>query len=412
MGGLVVSCQHVRIPQPSATTQDSTPPLLKLGSAGLRKDISLTQDSTISEKRRAKRSDEILLLASAEDAETGIKQVSLHIELRISCGQTTTHQTFTETNRAHPNGTLPVKLAKPYTINFGPMRAGCGHTTSRIEYSIVAETENGVGQIRRLQPASISSFGPDTVRVATFNIFGGKAGGHPDSVYQRWGQFLGSKADVLLLNEVIDHRIALLLANAAGMPFVHKMSDGDVAIIAREQLYNIQEHKVAAPGNNNLGSNYSSILSAVINIAGYPHQFYSTHWAIRSNDTLYPAHWSSTARLLAAKKIIDTALPLPEIVIIGGDLNAFSGYGPQDHDENQGTPDWVGPTAEVELLRNRFRDPFVEINMTNNDYCSNKRIDYILVDGPYVPVRYEACFAEASPSDHPLVIVTFEAGDF
>ena len=51
------------------------------------------------------------------------------------------------------------------------------------------------------------------------------------------------------------------------------------------------------------------------------------------------------------------------------------------------------------------------MNLANGAHCSNQRIDYIMVSGPYVPVKYEACFSDASPSDHPFVLTTFEAGD-
>ena len=94
----------------------------------------------------------------------------------------------------------------------------------------------------------------------------------------------------------------------------------------------------------------------------------------------------------------------------GGDLNAYSGVGPQDNDGLPGTPDFVGSASEIDFLRTRFSDPFIRMNLGNGDHCSNQRIDYIMSSGPYVPVKYETCF-DATPSDHPFVLITFEAGD-
>jgi hypothetical protein len=123
------------------------------------------------------------------------------------------------------------------------------------------------------------------------------------------------------------------------------------------------------------------------------------------------AQQRAPSRLLAAQTIINLISPSSRVVFVGGDLNAFSGFGPQDHDDNPATPDFSGSTAEVDLLRGRFIDPFVVMKQTNDVHCSNKRIDYVMASGAYIPIKYEACFREATPSDHPFVLVTFEAGD-
>jgi hypothetical protein len=115
-------------------------------------------------------------------------------------------------------------------------------------------------------------------------------------------------------------------------------------------------------------------------------------------------------RLLAARAIVGMAPPSSGVVFVGGDMNAYSGFGPQDHDGLRETPDFVGSMAEVDFLRNRFSDPFIAMNLANEAH-SNQRIDYLMRSGPYVPVKYEACFDEALPSDHLFVLITFEAGD-
>lgn len=408
--GLMAGCKAApKVPTPSPTASDATPPMLKLGSAGLKKDLLLNQTSTAAEQRRAKRSDEILLVATAQDLETGIKSVTLDVTLSVLCGPTGTNQTFSETESA-PAGTatLPTELSKTYVFKPAVQRAGCGSSPSSVTLSITASAENGIGKTTLLQPARISSFGPDTVRIATFNLYA--PGNHSDATYQRWGQQLGAKSDVLLLTEVLDQRRAELIADAAGMAHVFKLADGDVAIASRTPLYNIQTRIIDPPGQ--LTSNNSNILSAQSDIGGFPHQFIATHWGIRdANDVLFPAHTSAPSRLRAAQAMIGMTPASSRVVFVGGDLNAYSGFGPQDHDGDPATPDFAGSTTEVDALRTRFSDPFITMNLANDAHCSNQRIDYVMTSGPYVPVKYEACFSEAGPSDHPFLLITFEAGD-
>ncbi len=408
--GLVVGCKTTpTVPTPSPAASDATPPLLDLSSVGLKKEVLLTQNSAVAERRRAKRSDGILFVATAEDSETGIKSVTLGITLSVHCGGTGTVQTFSETQYAPAGtGTLPVTLSKFYFFNIAPKRAACRNSPSSVTLSITALAENGVGQTTHIQPAIVSSFGPDILRVATFNLFSSQ--NWPDSTYQSWGTHLGSKADVVMFTEVPDQRRAELLANAAGMAHVVMMSGGGVAIASRTPLYNIQTRVIDPPGH--LLSNDSKILSVRSDIDGIPHQFIGTHWGIRdANDVLMPANTSSPSRLLAAQAIVGMVPTSSSLVFVGGDMNAYSGFGPQDHDGNSATPDFVGSTNEVNLLLARFSDPFITMNLANEAHCSNSRFDYVMVGGPYVPVKYEACFTEASPSDHPIVLITFEAGD-
>jgi hypothetical protein len=294
-----------------------------------------------------------------------------------------------------------------------PKRAGCQNSPSSVTLSIIASAENGIGRTTQLYPGQVSSFGPDTLRVATFNLYG--PGNHPDSTFVRWGQELGTKADVLILTEVTDRlnaNTAVQLANAAGMAYVVKMNGGDVAIASRTPLYNAQE-RVITPPQGRLESRKSSILSVQSDIGGFPHQFIGTHWGIRDgNDVLWGADNSSPSRLLAAQAIVSMAPLSSKLAFIGGDMNAYSGFGPQDHDGTSATPDFVGSTNEIDFLRTRFSDPFISMGLANDVHCSNNRIDYVMAGGPYIPVKYEACFTnEASPSDHPFVLVTFEAGD-
>lgn len=160
MTGLLAGCAATpTVPAPSTTTTDTTPALLRLGSAGLRRDVLLDQDSTGPDERRARRNDEILFVATARDPETGIRSVTLDVTESTICGPTGTNRTFSET-RSAPAGTgnLPVELAKCYLLKVGPKRAACQSSPSSVNVSILVYAENGMGQVTALHPARIASF--------------------------------------------------------------------------------------------------------------------------------------------------------------------------------------------------------------------------------------------------------------
>jgi hypothetical protein len=410
---LLAGCAPIpTVPTPSSSQRDATSPTLRLGSAGLKKDFLLTQASTAPEQRRAKRAAEVLLVATAQDPETGIKSITFDITQSVICGGRAQNQTFSVTDTASPNtGSLPTQMTKSFTVP--ALRLRCGNVPSSMTVSVTASTENGVGQTTTLPAGRVSSYGPDVLRVATFNLYAPK--NHSDDTYKRWGRELGSKVDVLMLEEVLDQRRAELVAHAAGLPHVLKMSNGDVAVASRTPLYNVQMRTIDVPGR--LTSSDSHILSVQTNIEGAPHQFIAAHWSIRDGDTdadQRPAHVSSPFRLQAAQAMAALVSSSGIPVFAGGDFNAFSGVGRQDHDDNDNTPDFVGSTTEVDFILTKFTDPFIALGVS--DFCSNKRIDYVLMAKPssYYPVSSETCpfFTPALPSDHPFVLATFEAGDF
>lgn len=407
LAGILQGCTTT--PKVPANSPDSTAPQLKLGSAGLKKDILLNESSSTDITRRAKHGDEILLLATAEDAQSGIRQVTLDMSLELVCGGNATTQNFSDSATAPAGNTLPVKLVKSYTFKPANARAGCFGQDSKATLTVRTTTENGAGQRSTLPAAQVASFGPDALRVATFNLAGVQ--NHPDSVYERWGRELGSKADIWLLTEAMDQRRAELVAQTAGMPYVVKSPQGDVAIASRTPLQNVQTRMIEPSGT--LTSKNSHVIAADTVIAGTPHRFISTHWGIRdSNNALFPAQFSSPSRLLAANAVLELAGNPPGIVFVGGDMNAYSGSGPQDHDNDPTTNPLFLATAEIAQLYSVFRDPFKEMQIPNEQYCSNQRIDYVLVTGPYVGKSFEACHGNApAPSDHPFVLVIFEAGD-
>lgn len=385
---------------------DTTSPRLRLEGSGISKLIILTEDSTDPENGRAWSDDNVHFKAHAYDAETGLRHLSLRGELRVLCVPSTSNRLITivepiaETELGSANGaSLPDTLDTQFDLQVASQRARCPSTTQFLELylELRAEAENGEGLIRQLPAAIVSSFGPDIVTVGTFNLH--NPGNYSDSVFERWGQTLGSQADILLLTEVRDRRVAELLASAAGKQFVTDYAG--LAIASRAPLRNVRRETIDPPGR--LTSNDSNILSAQTDLGGYPHQVVVTHWGIRdANDEEFGPERSSPSRLQAAETILNLLEPKPAIVIVGGDLNAYSGIGPQEFGPGVGT-------AEVNLLRSELTDTFEFLALPNERHCSNQRIDYIFVRGPYRPIRYEACFLDAAPSDHPFVLVTLAA---
>lgn len=396
---MIVGCQTPPV-IPTPTTDDLTSPELRLGSAGLMADFNINAQSTASQERRARRTDQILISARAEDPDSGIREVSLQIEIRRTCGGNVETESFSEIRTPTTANGLPARLDVYWNFDVAQRRAACRAVPAELRVSVQAKASNGSGRQTTLPDAVVRSYGPDLLRVATFNLY--QPGNHADPVYTAWGSNLGTLADVLLLTEVPDLRRAQLLAQAAGLPHVHKMGQGDLAIAARWPLRAIREQVIDPPGW--LSSNNSNILAATVDIDGWPHQFIATHWGIRdANDVLAPADTSAPSRLQAAQAIGALALAPPADVFVGGDLNAYSGFGPQE------PPGSRVSTQEMDWLRAHFNDAFTAMQKADSDHCSNQRIDYVMARAAYTPVLYDAC-RNGSPSDHPFVLVHYAAG--
>jgi len=410
---LSLSCTHKdSVPVPGPTITDSTPPLLRLGSAGLQNNFELTQDSTEPQSRRVKSTDDVVLLAVATDSETGVRRVSLSGEIRVACISRAGYDLpivdpIDETEVIPPDqSTLPVTLAKQYRVQVSAQMARCpSHKRFHsLRVRVKAQAENGLKKIRNLQTAVINSF---ILRVGTFNL--SRPANPSDDQYVSFGTVFGSIADVLLLTEVEDLRRAQLIASAAGMNHVVALrdKDSDLAIVSRTPLRNIERRTISPPSAYPSGN--SNILSAMSDIDGAPHQLVVTHWGIRDagNVEVYP--WTASPfHLAAATTILGLLSPAPQISIVGGDLNAFSGVGPQDPDSDPSTPDIAGGVPAIDLLRVNLTDTFSAL-LPNATHCSNQRIDYVFIrGGGYVPSAYEACYSNPFPSDHPYVLVTLE----
>lgn len=357
---------------PPSGGPDSTPPLLELASAGLPKDVWLTQDSSAPETHRARSTDSVLLVATATDAESGVRGVAIQGEIQVECIPSASNRIvrivdpITQTNRvASGQASLSSKLTVSFVIGIGSQRARCpsGSTFYQLHATLHAEAENGAGHKRSLPDAIVRSFGPDSVRVATFNMY--NPGKHPDHVFERWGRTAASQADVIFLQEGPDLRRVQLVAYTAGMPYV--VYDVNTAVASRRPIRNVVRRNVSG----------SIIISGVTDLGGYPHQIVGVHLAPAQNPEL-----SSPLRVAAATEAMALLALPPAIVIMGGDFNAYSGVGPQRQ---------PGSTTEMDLLRGRLMDVFSALGLSDDDHCSDQRIDYLLVQGPYIPTKYEAC---------------------
>ena len=251
---------------------------------------------------------------------------------------------------------------------------------------------------------SVQARAESVLRVVAFNLY--NPGNHPDATYERWGRELGERSDVMLLSEVGPNdddqkvrRRAKLVADAAGMPYFE--TSGDVAIISRTQLYSVLSKVVRPDSFWPLSNGHNSyILSVKTNISGTPHQFIANHWGVRDVNHAGTAEpwWSSPTRFKAAQQVLvlaDWTIP----VFVGGDLNAYSGVGPQNA---------PGSTDEVSELRTRLTDVFIRLQ--NTKHCGGHRIDYVMFSGRwYIPTVYDSCSDLGVGSDHPAVLAQFKS---
>lgn len=405
---LLCACPGPSVQDPDPN--DRTPPRLTFGSVGLRHEVALaTPGGVTTGSVRLRAADSIQLIAQANDDESGVAEVSVRGRVQVICYPRvgTTAMVLPEdvdvTTSRQDTSSFPSSLTAAYPLGGAAQRAKCPRETvfGELTGTLRAQTRSTARQTTGLGPLSIRSFGPDVLRVATFNLY--RPGHHADSVYVTWGQYLRDKADVLLLTEVEDRRRAELVAGAAGMANVVTLrdTDSDIAMAARLPIRDVHRDTVYPPGSR-LGSAESNFIVADVDLGGYSHHIVVAHFGIRdAGDELFEAWRSAPGRVEAARRIIaeidrrDQAAP----VVIGGDLNAYSGLGPQDR---------PGATAEVTALRNRFTDPLTVLQVPAEDLCGG-RIDYILVNG-YVPTAYKQDCTANEPSDHPMVIASFEAG--
>jgi endonuclease/exonuclease/phosphatase (EEP) superfamily protein YafD len=364
-------------------------PGLRLGSAGLRNDLLVTDASTTTVTRRARSTDEVLLVASASDAGKGVRRVSVDGELQVTCVPNSGTQIVRIRDPIHDEATasdpstLPDRLAKQYALRVRVERDRCpaGTRFTGLELLVHAGADTGSGLLQT-PDVIVESFGPDAVRIATFNFF--NPGRHADAVFQRWGETLVSQADVAFFQELPNEQRAQLVAPAAGLPYVAYLEN--TAIASRAPLRDLRRLNVDG----------SIIIAATTDLGGHPHTIVGAHFNARVRP------WEmSTSRVAAARELLALLPPAPGIVLAGGDFNAYSGIGPQV---------MAGGTPEIDMLRAAMTDVFSALGLPDDAHCSNQRIDYLFVRGSYTPNEYKACFPESTPSDHPFVWARLVAG--
>jgi endonuclease/exonuclease/phosphatase (EEP) superfamily protein YafD len=342
------------------------------------------------------------LRAEASDDQSGIVAVGLDGLMTIECIPAIGNNIVRigepiSVSRDTGGMSVPLRSSVFHGVTVADEISRCPSSTRfyQLSVSVVARARNGAGLDTTLHEARIRVFGPDQLRVGTFNLY--NPGNFPDSQFVTWGTEIGKVADVVLLTEVRERRVAELIGTAAGRPYV--VSYDDLAIVSRAPLRNVKQRRVD-PGPGRLGSRFSHILSAESDLGGFPHQLVVTHWGIRdANDQLVPPETSSSGRTQAANEVLALLTSDDIPVIVGGDLNAYSGQGPQ-------RVPGVG-TSEVQVLAGRLTDAFAAVGAADDAHCSDQRIDYLFSRGPIAPMSYTACFPFATPSDHPFVAVTY-----
>lgn len=374
---------------------DTEGPSLRLGSAGLRNDLLVTDASTTTETRRARSIDEVVLVATASNPGAGIRRVSLDGDLHVTCVPTAgtnvvrIREPIHEEAVASTNASgLPSRLAKQFALKVQVERDRCppGARFVDLELRVHAGAETGSGLLQT-PDVIVESYGPDTVRVASFNFY--NPGHHSDAVFQRWGEVLVSQADVAFFQELPDERRAQLVASAAGLPYVAYFVN--TAIASRAPLRDLTRRNIEG----------SILIAATIDLGGHPHTIIGTHFTIKDSGGTVSPWLSSSWRVKAAEELLALLPQQPGIVIAGGDFNAYSGTGPQIME---------GGTPEIALLTAAMTDVYSALGLPDEAHCSNQRIDYILVRGSYAPAEYRACFSESAPSDHPFVWARLGAG--
>jgi endonuclease/exonuclease/phosphatase family metal-dependent hydrolase len=386
--GVISILATSRLPVPTGGP-DTSPPTIHFGSAGLPTDLVMTDPSATSPTRRARSTDDVLLVATAYDYESGMAQVSIRGEMLIECVPTPGNINMVRIRdpiaEINSGATPPaVRLSQSFTIRIPDQRARCPATTTfhQLTATLHAQATNVAGQSTVFADAIVRHYGPDTVRVATFNMW--NPGNHADEVFVRWGQTAASQADVIFMQEVPDQRRAELVATSAGMS--HLIYYINTAVASRARIRDVKRRDVSG----------SIIVSGVTDLRGWPHQVVSVHFTTHGSPGNVP--WlRSQLRVDAANETLSLLAPAPEIAIVGGDFNAYSGVGPQIQS---------GSTEEMDLMRARLRDVYTTLGLADDQHCSNQRIDYILIQGPYVPTAYNACSGLGTPSDHPFVLAT------
>lgn len=412
LGALLAGCTTTQ-PQLPVEEQplgvDATAPKVRFSSQRLRQNFQLDQDSTQGVDLRLRSTDQVDLVAVGADPESGIHQVGLQGEIRVTClgEQPGLSRVLVEpiddlvyVDAQEETSPLRLLRVRRFSLDVGVEKTKCapGHFVE-LEASLKVVAVNGQGLAQESPAVQLRAFGPDQITVGVLNVKAEQP--YLDSDYLRWGAILGRTVDVLLLNGVPDRRRAELVATMAGLPHVALLHEEntDVAILSRKLLTRIQRQVVTPEGQ--LPERLSAVLGADALFENYPLRVIAAHFGtLEAQDQYAGPEVSSLSRFLAAEAILEMLPEEPGPAIVGGTLNAYSGVGPQVHPGIR--------TDEMALLSERLLDSFAWLKRPDGAHCSEQRLDYLMSTPAYVPTRYEACFSEAAPTTHPFVRVTFE----
>jgi len=411
LGLLVAGCSTTLPPVPveeEPVLVDATAPKVRFSSQKLRQNFQLDQDSPQGVAIRLRSSDQVNLVAVGADPESGIRQVGLQGEVRVTCRgeQSDTSRLLVEPIDdlviAEPAGGEPLRLleVRRLALDVEQEKTKCAPGRFvELAASLRVVAINGQGLVQESPAAQLRAFGPDQLTVGLLNVTAEQD--YLDSEYLRWGAVLGRTVDVLLLHGVPDRRRAELIAVMAGLPHVALLQEenSDVVILSAQPLTDIRRQVVTPQGER--PERLSAVLGAQAWFENYPIRIVAARLGtLEAQDQYAGPEVSSLSRFLAAEAIVEMLPSETEPAIVGGTLNAYSGVGPQSQPG-------VG-TEEIALLSRRLLDSFAWLKRADGAHCSEQRLDYLMSTPTYVPTRYEACFSEAAPAAHPFVRVTFE----
>ena len=375
---------------------------------------------------RARSDDKVEVTIAASDRRFGLRRLTVETTRTLACLTAAGKQLATRTQSSSdvrppnspPTVLRPTSLSTRRGIDITSIRASCRPGRFREVHVLVRVTAiNGLGSVRR-EDSVITSFGPDLLRVGTFNM--NEKAGHKNAEYEAWAQSLGRRADVLALSEVHSLKRLRKVARAGG--FSHFVVDAhrDVAIMSRGPIADVTSATLEPDGGASRSGSHN--VEAFIELDGYPHQFIAMHWAINNADNEpQTPNVALEGHYRAAKWVISRLrrggrAPDYTPTFVAGDTNALSGYPNPDSQEFPGIT-----TPAMQLLATHLTDAlrfFVDHSHVDPGglVCSNKRIDYVFSIGSYEPILYE-CFSNDEhtswvvPSDHPFVLVTYAVQD-
>jgi Endonuclease/Exonuclease/phosphatase family len=380
---------------------------------------------------RARRGDTVRLAITGSGGHFAMRQLTVETTKTLVCvtaegDEIATRQQSSSEHRPKTDRSRLIRtssITTRRTIRVPSVRKSCRPDRFRdLRLRIRVAAENNLGSVTR-DEAVITSFGPDVLRIGTFNME--STGDHDDDAYERWARELGRRADVLALSEVKRLSRVETVARAGGFPYFVKPSDQkDLAILSRGPIMSSDFVRLYPEGGKERSG--SNNLAAITELGGYPHQIIATHWAINDANhnrvdpsVALPGHFRA-ARWVVNRLATPRFAPPPNAsTFVAGDMNAFSGYA-------NGPEQPGGSTPAMQLLASRMTDAlrhFADDNKLNNPdgelndpggwHRSDKRIDYVFSTGSYVPILYES-WSEGPdapfrvPSDHPYVLVTYE----